>query len=160
MKGGDYSAGFGRSDASPAVVALPESAQAKIDKGSVPSRVPKVPKEISVADDVDDVLVTMKTLQKAAAKIQLVSDVTTAVPDVAERRLSLSVQRGELNSTRALNAIRFVDGEVRKLIAGIKKFGSMGSDGVGIVRAVLARNVTDIEVFQKKKGVFLSAFHS
>lgn len=55
-----------------------------------------------------------------------------AVPsdsDVMGRRLSVSVQNGDLSAKRALAAARWIDKEIRKLIAAIVAHGVKGSDG-------------------------------
>ena len=48
---------------------------------------------------------------------------------IMQRRLSVSVRRGELNQKRAVQAVRWVDKEIRKLIDSIKELGRRGGDG-------------------------------
>lgn len=48
---------------------------------------------------------------------------------IMQRRLSVSVRRGELNEKRAVQAVRWVDKEIRKLIASIQELGKRNGSG-------------------------------
>jgi hypothetical protein len=54
------------------------------------------------------------------------------IPDdapIMQRRLSVSVRRGELNEKRAVQAVRWVDKEIRKLITSIQELGKRNGSG-------------------------------
>lgn len=59
------------------------------------------------SDDVDDVLVAFRTLSSARHGSKV------SIANIQDRRLSVSVQKGELNTLRALRASKFIDVQVR-----------------------------------------------
>jgi hypothetical protein len=73
---------------------------------------------------------------------QQVAQATSSLPEdskLLDRKLGRSVRKGQLGSQRALAAARWVDKEIRKLIALIIMNGTRSKDGVWSVSRVRAR---------------------
>ncbi|EGD72484.1 hypothetical protein PTSG_00510 [Salpingoeca rosetta] len=98
------------------------AAKTKAAKNSNPTSAPTI--TTTSADD--------DTQPKNEAGTTTIVDQSFSIPDTApvlQRKLSVSVRRGELNPRRALAATRFVDDQIRKLIQNIKSHGQTDKAG-------------------------------